>query len=197
MTIVRRRPQRRRPAPRRGFNLVELLIAISITSTLLTATMVALDASFRAYQATTELASTHTIGRLTMHRILTLIRTSTSFGPFPLNPHDRLVESDFIEFERANGDIMTVRWDEAEEALYVGYNGTEYLLLDGVVAQADPATGDLIPPFTLEYEKGRTLYRATVNLLIVPDDNLSVTIEGNSADSIHLVASAMPRAYAY
>ena len=92
---------------------------------------------------------------------------------------------------------MTVRWDEDEEALYVGYNGPEYLLLDGVVAQADPDTGDLIPPFTLEYEKGRTLYRATVNLLIVPDDNLSVTIEGNSSDSIHLVASAMPRAVAY
>ena len=70
------RPARSRRTLRRGFNLVELLVALSISATLLTATMVALDASFKAYQMTTEVASTHTIARLTMHRMLALIRTS-------------------------------------------------------------------------------------------------------------------------
>ena len=49
-------PARRRTGARRGFNLIELLVALTITSTLLTATMVALDASFTAYQRTTEVA---------------------------------------------------------------------------------------------------------------------------------------------
>ena len=73
------------PRPRRrGFNLIEVLIALAITATLLTATLAALDASFRAYQATTEEVSTQSIGRIVMHRMLTLIRTGTDFGPFPL-----------------------------------------------------------------------------------------------------------------
>ena len=46
------------PSRRRGFNLVELLLALVISAALLTATMVALNASFMAYQATTEVAST-------------------------------------------------------------------------------------------------------------------------------------------
>ena len=52
---------------RRGFNLVELLIALAISATLLTATMLALAASFMAYQSTTEVASTHTLSRPTLH----------------------------------------------------------------------------------------------------------------------------------
>jgi len=65
----------RRPRRRRGFNLIEMLIALAITAALLSATMVALDASFMAYQTTTEVASTHTISRLVMLRLMTLIRT--------------------------------------------------------------------------------------------------------------------------
>jgi hypothetical protein len=52
-----------------------MLIAMAITSALLSATMVALDASFMAYQSTTEVASTHTVSRLAMLRMMTLIRT--------------------------------------------------------------------------------------------------------------------------
>jgi prepilin-type N-terminal cleavage/methylation domain-containing protein len=188
---------RRRPS-RRGFNLIELLIALAISSALLTATMVALDASFTAYQATTEYASTHTIGRLSIQRLLTLIRTGREFGPFPLNPHSTIVESDYIEFLDESGNLLVIEWRPDEEALYVQANGSDYLLLEGVLAQFDPDDPDVqIPPFTLEYERGRTLYRATVDLLIKPDDNMDVEIEGNYADTIHIVASAMPRSEAY
>ena len=50
-----------------------------------------------------------------------------------------------------------------------------------------------IKPFTLYYEKGRTLYRATIDLAIVPDDNMSVELDGQNVEVIRLVASAMPR----
>lgn len=190
---VRRRPVRRMRR-RRGFNLVELLIALSITAMLLTATMVALDASFMAYQTTTEQASTQTIGRMVMHRMLTMIRSGEEFGPFPASPLDRVVESDFIEIRLVEGgDVVTLEWREDDEALYYIIGAEEHLLLEGVLAVTDPDTGEKIPPFTLEYELGRTLFRATIDLTIRPDDNMDVEIDGDLAEPIRLVASAQPR----
>lgn len=197
-----------------------MLIALAITSALLVATLVALDASFMAYQRTTEVASTHTIGRLSMHRMLTLIRSGTDFGPFPLNPNIVTVESDFIEFRTMptvaypDGQIMALVWvSEPRQAEYpaINYPQTEalyvvtdpgdpseqiYLLMEGVVQRTNPAD-DPTMPFTLEFEKGRKLYRATIDMTIQPDDNQSLEIEGNNLDFIRLVASAMPRSSAY
>ncbi len=187
---------------RRGFNLVEMLIALVITAALLTATMVALDASFMDYHATTEEASTHTISRLIMNRMLTLIRTGQEFGPFPVNPQDSLVQDDFIQFLTPNGEVLELRWVELEEALYVirdpGGLDEWNLLLEGVIRQDDPNNpGDYIRPFTLEYKLGRRLYRATIDLTVVPDDNMSVTLDGDNQRVIRLVASAMPRTEVY
>jgi prepilin-type N-terminal cleavage/methylation domain-containing protein len=202
LDFVRSARRPRRPRSRRGFNLIELLIALAITAALLAATMVALDASFTAYQMTTEVASTHTIGRLAIERMQALIRTGQRFGPFPINPRDSLVESDYISFESADGNIITLDWREDDEALYIIVTDpdsgldSEYLLLEGVVPQYDEEE-ELIRPFTLEYERGRNLYRATIDLTIVPDDNMSVDLEGDYTQTIRLVASAMPRTAAY
>jgi prepilin-type N-terminal cleavage/methylation domain-containing protein len=183
--------------PRRGFNLVEMLIALAITAALLAAVMVALDASFMAYQTTTEVASTHTIGRLVMHRILALIRTGVEFTPVPNDPRETIRKSDYLDVLTPDGDVVSIEWHEDEEALYVVVDGEPALLLEGVVAQYDPDTGDQIPPFTLEYELGNVLHRATVDLAIVPDDNMSVEMDGDNQEVIRLVASAMPRLSAF
>ena len=193
------RTHHRRARLRRGFNLVEMLIAMSITTALMTATMIALDASFMAYQSTTEVASTHTIGRLVMLRMLTLIRTGQEFGPFPINPQDSILESNSIEFVTPGGLVLELRFVEADQALYVirdpdGAN-LQDVLLEGVIPQYDGI--DLIPPFTLEYERGRRLHRATIDLTIQPDDNMSVDLDGDNLAQIRLVASAMPRIEAY
>lgn len=199
-----------RPAGvRRGFNLVELLIALSISAALLTATMVALDASFKAYQKTVHISATHTIARLTMHRMLAMIRTGNEFGPFPINPTISVVESDFIEFVTPDGTGMSIEWVETPianrpigEALYIvlfDVNGIEtnaYLLLEGVIAQTD-AAGLPLAPFTLEYELGRRLHRVKIDLTVIPDANASLALEGDVPSQIRLVASAMPRSSAY
>lgn len=183
---------------RRGFNLVELLIALAITSALLTSVLVALNASFMAYQATTEVASTHTIGRLTMHRIMAMIRVGEEFGPFPTDPLNPVISEDLMQFRNPAGQLIELKWDEQEEALYVSVDGTEHLLLQNVVAQFDPDDPDTrIKPFTLEFEKGRHLHRATIDLMIKPDDNMSVALDGDNQQTIRLVASAMPRVAAY
>jgi hypothetical protein len=179
-----------------------MLIALSITAMLLTATLVALDASFRAYQRTTEVASTHTIARLSLHRMLTLIRTGVEFGPFPLDPRDTLVTSDYIEFRTVNNQVMVLEWIQADETLEMAIldaDGTEItrqVLLGGVLAQYD-GEGERIKPFALEYEKGKKLYRATIDLTITPDATQHLQIEGTNTEMIRLVASAMPRMVTY
>ncbi len=193
---------RRRTA--RGFNLIEMLIALTITATLLAAVMVALHASFMAYQSTTEVASTHTIGRLMMHRMLTLIRTGQEFGPFPINPQDSIVASNEIEFLTPNNDLIRLEWFEATDmthplanALYAVINdGVPQVMLEGVIPQVD-AGGFPVAPFTLEYGLGRRLHRATIDITLVPDDNMSVTIDGDNQERLRLVASAMPRITAF
>jgi prepilin-type N-terminal cleavage/methylation domain-containing protein len=197
---------RRGAARRRGFNLVELLLALAISAALLTSTMVALDASFMAYQATTELASTHTVARLALHRMMALIRTGQEFGPFPADPNDSIVATDEIEFLTPDGaggfQVMSLRWVESDplledNALYIVIAGNSYLLLEGVVPQFDD-DGEQVMPFTLEYELGRNLHRATIDLLIEPDDNQSTEVDQSvGGQRIHLVASAMPRIAAY
>jgi len=181
-----------------------MLIALAITAALLSATMVALDASFMAYQTTTEVASTHTISRLAMLRMMTLIRTGQEFGPFPINPQDSIVESTEIEFLTPAGQLVRIEWFETPdgahpvgEALYVVVDGgTPQLLLEGVIPAFDEFD-EQIAPFTLEYQLGRKLYRATVDITIVPDDNMSVELDGDNQQQLRLVATAMPRIEAY
>lgn len=186
------RSRRLRRGHRRGFNLIELLIALAITAALLSATMMALRASFMAYQSTTEVASTHTISRLVMHRMLALLRTGQDFGPLPPTPLDSIVDSNYIEFFTDNGQLVTLDWVDVDDTLYVvltDVNGVEtpYPLLEGVTSCN----------FTLEYELGYKLHRATIDMTIVPDDNMSVDLDGDNQLVIRLVASAMPRMIAY
>ena len=197
MIDTRQRRRRSITARRRGFNLVEVLIALAITASLLTATLVALDASFRAYQSTTEEVSTQSIGRIVMHRMLTLLRTGTEFGPYPADPRVSRIRSDYIEFRTQEDEVVTIRWDRANEVLTYQIEGQAPVeLLDGVVGTEDDQ-GNLIEPFTLEFEQGRRLYRASIDLSVEPNDVIDLSIEGDNARRIRLVGSAMPRLEAF
>jgi len=206
-----RRGRRPGPGPRRGFNLVEMLVAMAISAALLAAVAVALDASFRAYQATTELASTHTISRLTMDRMMAMIRSGEDFAPMPSDPTQQVVWSTTIGFRTPPRDLddptdlgldMEIVFSEDDETLVLNVTNpgtgaeTSAVLLEGVVPTYDD-DGNLVPPFRLEYEKGRILHRATIDLTVVPDDNQSLQLEGDDQPIIRLVGSAMPRQSAY
>ncbi len=184
---------------RRGFSMIEVMIALAITASLMSAVMVALDASFRAYRATTESASRHTVARLTMHRILALIRTGSDFGPFQANVITTpIIKSDTLEFTDRVGNILRIEYRVANETFYViqdpgGDNETESILLAGAVPQYD-ADNERIPPFTLQYQIGPKLYRATVDILVSgSDDNIDLSMEYEDAPPLRMVASAMPR----
>ena len=123
--------------------------------------------------------------------MLTLIRTGQEFGPFPVDPQVSIITSNEIQFFATNGDLITLRWNSANETLFVVITDaggeTTYPLLEGVTSCQ----------FTMEYELGRILHRATIDMTIVPDDNMSVSLDGVNTKPIRLVASAMPRATAY
>ncbi|MCA9285008.1 MAG: prepilin-type N-terminal cleavage/methylation domain-containing protein [Phycisphaerales bacterium] len=202
LNVQCRRTVRTTPRCRRGFNLVELMIALAITAALLAATMVALNASFVAYQRTAEEASTHTIARLALHRMLVLIRTGSDFGPFPVDPTQSVITSDTLEFRTPGGKIVTLSYDPDAQNLSYGVldegTGVESVnvLLNGVAPILD-ADGVRIKPFTLEYELGHKLYRATIDLSVIADDDANLDMEGDYVGELRLVASAMPRSAAY
>jgi prepilin-type N-terminal cleavage/methylation domain-containing protein len=193
---------------RRAFSLAEMLIALTITGTLLTATLTALDASFKSYKVTTESASTNVVTRMVMSRVMTMLRTGTEFGPYPddpLDPDQNPVRSNAVEFiaavDPAAGTQRVVRLEvrETDEAR-IGPNQLWYVqtdFLDGVqtVREERPLlSGVLAMTFTLEYEPGPRLRRATADLTVRPNDFQDASFGSTmEAPSIRLVSTVAPR----
>lgn len=194
---------------RRAFSLMEVLISLSITGTLLAATLGALDASFKSYKATTESASTHVVSRIVIHRVMAMIRTGTEFGPFPEDVLDRsacnnplcATSIEFKTFDDGAGNFQIVRIQRRDAATqesgpyelwYIEENyannnlsGTEeHVLLSGLTEAS----------FLLEYDVGPRLVRATVDLTIKPNDLQDARIGGDlQTPTIRLVSSVSPR----
>lgn len=194
-----------RSPTRRAFSLVEMLVAMTISSLLLTATLGALDASFKSYKVTTESASSHVVSRLVLQRLGALIRTGESFGPFPVNPIvTPIIESTTIEFRVVPDpgvdayEIWTVQLtpvpgetgpNELRSVVERFENGamvttTERTLMRRV----------LDANFTLEYAVGPRLRRATIDINMLADDVQGDTIGSDlSANALRMVTSVSPR----
>lgn len=180
-------------ARRRGFSLVEMLIALAICAALLAATLVALTASFRAYQATTEQASTHVVGRVILHRMLALVRNGVAFGPLPDDARERYLSSDRMVFVDGDGREVEIELDRGTSTLLISVDGSDpEPLLGGVRGPVDDA-GRPLGAFTLEYENGTRLVRASFDLTVDADDDASVAIEGDEVVPIRLVGTTSPR----
>lgn len=207
--MVSTRVQRaRRVATRRGFSLVEVLVALAITGTLLTATLAALDASFKSYKSTTEGASTNVITRMVMHRMMTMIRTGSEFGPYPvdvLDPAQNPIDSTFIEFvsfdDTATGRRQVIRVERRDPT--TAANGPFELwfiqvdFTNGVEVSREERpllTGVQQVRFELEYDVGPRLRTATVDLTVRPNDFQDARMAGDlDTPSIRLVSSVSPR----
>ena len=189
---------RRRDA---GLSLPELMISLAIVAVLLTATMVATDASFRAYAAAAESASTQTATRLVTHRVLTLIRTSVAHGP--LLPGSGGNPAVTIE-----GDVLTSPYleliDQEGNEIRIDYHATPRELwvtirpADGGDVVVQPLLGGVTDAkFYCKRRKDRlgvwVLERASMDLTIHPDDDATLEIENANVPPIRVVASTMPR----
>jgi len=186
-------PRTRIRRARRGFSLIEMLVALAICSALLTATLVSLYASFRAYQSTTEQASTHVIGRVVMHRVMALVRNGVGFGPLPEDPRETSIATDEMTFLDDEEREITLRLDRTHKVLLMQVDGSqEQVLLDGVSGPLD-TDGTELGAFQLEYENGYKLIKASFDLTVAADDTAQLSIEGNDVVPIRLVGSTAPR----
>jgi prepilin-type N-terminal cleavage/methylation domain-containing protein len=191
----------------RAFSLIEMLIALTITATLLTATFAALDTSFRAYKVTTEGASTNVVARMVMARTMTMIRTGDNFGPFPedvFDPAQNPVDAAFIEFESFNDGVRFSRVTRIErrpqadpargpfELWYVQISLEEGRPIETV--ERPLLTGVTEARFILEYDVGPRLRRATVDVTVKPNDYQDAGFHANlETPTIRLVSTVNPR----
>ncbi|MBS0198584.1 MAG: prepilin-type N-terminal cleavage/methylation domain-containing protein [Planctomycetes bacterium] len=193
---------------RRAFSLAEMLIALAITGTLLTATLSALDTSFKSYKITTEGASTNVISRIVMNRIMTMLRTGTEFGPYPADPLDSSqnpVRGNAVEFtsidDAATGVRRVVRLETREQSdprtgpFELWYIQTDFQ--NGVQSAQEERlllSGVQLMQFTLEYDVGPRLRRATADLTVKPNDFQDASFGSDiEVPSIRLVSSVTPR----
>jgi len=177
---------------RHAFSIVELIVALAITATLLLATMMALDASFQAYRGTTRTASTGMSGRVIIERLQTMVRTGVDFGPLPANPLTETVASNTLSIDSGGGSWVTLRWDPETDSLLWEADGESWILLEGVT-QIPAGEEDPVSPFTMVFKDGRWLQRAVIDLVVVPPDSQQLMLEGTGQEQIRLVGSAMPR----
>lgn len=188
----------RRHRAAHGLSLVELLMALAISAMLLTATMAALDASFKAYANAAEQASSQTATRMVTHRLLTLIRTSTAHGP--LEPDDAngvtlsgsTISSPYIELIDQNGTLLRVEYKAAEQKLVMIMTPPS-----GIAVEQPIMTGITHCSFQLvrrENDDGLlVLERGTITMTVQPGEDATLAIENGAATPIQVVASTMPR----
>ncbi|MBU6413165.1 MAG: prepilin-type N-terminal cleavage/methylation domain-containing protein [Planctomycetes bacterium] len=193
---------------RRGFSLVEVLIALTITASLLTAMLVALDASFKGYKYTTDQASNNVVARIVMQRITAMVRTGTEFGPYPddvLDATQNPLSSTFIEFESARNDAagtMTIVRLERRDATatvngpfelwYVQKNYTSGTLTR---TESHPLISNLQNvTFTMEYDVGPRLRKATIDMVVNPNGLQITSVQSAmGAGNLRMVTSVVPR----
>jgi prepilin-type N-terminal cleavage/methylation domain-containing protein len=201
-------------AKRRGFSVVELLVALSITSILLAGTLQALQTSFNSYKVTTESASTHVVARMIMHRLTAMVRQGTEFAPYPLNPiRNPELEPDppFIEFTSAVNpasgakEITRIeRRDAPSEFVSAGGAPYELWFVRSFVAADGSEIGSPVEyplltdvqniRFVLRYDVGPRLERLTIDLTVRPQTLESVAIAaGVDTPSFRFVTTVVPR----
>lgn len=193
--------RKRKPPIRRGLSLVEMLAALAISALLLTATMVALDASFMAYADASEQASTQAATRMISHRLVMLIRTSTAHGPLegdasatpPVTIQGNTVTSNFIELIDQNDSIVRIEYRVDEQQLWLLTTPA-----GGGATQSNPLIGGVTNcTFTslrrINDEGLLVLERATMDLTVEPDADATLALENGRKTPVRVIASTMPR----
>jgi len=198
------RPQRSRSA---GLSLVELLVSLAITAMLLTATMVAIDASFQAYAAAAETASTQTATRMVINRLLTLMRTSTAHGPLLEDPTDtppvmlmpdgNTIDSYYIEVFNQQGDHLRIEYRAVTQELWLWFDEDGDLVFEATEMQQPVLGGVTQAHFythrRIDKDGVLVLERGSIDLTVVADEDNTLALEGAELPPIRVIASTTPR----
>ncbi len=185
----------------RGLSLVELMISLAISATLLVATMVALDVSFRAYAIAAEQASSQATTRMIINRLLTLVRTSTAHGPLlpddaavpPITLAGNVISSNFLQLINPNGELITVTYNAADQQLDLTIDTG-----DGTPPQTFPILGGVTDAqFSLtrrlDDDGILVLDRGTMDFTVEAGADATIAIENKDTPPIRVIASTKPR----
>lgn len=179
----------------KGLSLVEMLVSLAITALLLTATMVAIDASFKAYAVAAETASTQTATRMVVNRLLTLIRTSTAHGPVLGADPGETIASSYLELIDPEGNFIRVEYRDAVDEIWVIITPFPH---DTSVPVAQPLlSGVTACTFythpRLDDDGTPVLARASIEMEVEAANDNTLAIENSETPTIKVVASTTPR----
>ncbi|MHC4994905.1 MAG: PilW family protein [Planctomycetota bacterium] len=206
-------PQSRRVqrARRSGMSVIELLIALSISAVLLTALAVATSSSFHAYATAAESASSQSVSRLVMQRMLQMIRGGRLHDAYdPGDPNLALnepaqdpVNSVGLQMLDNNGTLLRIWWavdaeyfdNDLGNLWYQEGNADPQPLIRRVRVQRDSNEPYVFSLASRDSEEGLLLSRATIDLTVEPAVDRTLALERNRTNGIpiRLVASTMPR----
>ncbi len=187
---------------RAGVSLIELLVSLAISAMLLTATMVATDASFKAYAHAAEQASSQAAARMISNRLMTLVRTSTAHGP--LQPDattdpkvtltSNVLTGPYLEMIDPSGRLIRIEWRKAPEELWM-INSK----LDGSDKIEEPLLGGVTnATFSCVRRRNNAnvwvLDRGTMDLTVQPGIDTTLSLEASAvSEPIRVIGSTMPR----
>jgi prepilin-type N-terminal cleavage/methylation domain-containing protein len=183
---------------RRGMGLVELMIAMSISASLLSAVAVAVDACFRGYRINQEQGILMQRSRVAQNFICTIIRTTEDHAP--------LSDSQAIAFDGGatvtdtglqmldlNKKLVKFEWDVPTKRLLVTAEGRTNVLAYGVenfTVRMEPMRSATSVRTGGSYD---LLQRATITLTVRTTEENSEPGETTGTQTLTLSASAMPR----
>jgi prepilin-type N-terminal cleavage/methylation domain-containing protein len=175
------RPSNNFRTRRRGLSLVEIMVALAITATLLTAAAVAFNASSAIVTANDEFFRATQAARVSMHQILTQVRrgsVNTAWNATTL----RLITA--ANDDGSGEDDITYSFVSADKKLKLITNDVltdpDYVLASNV---SDLKFGVEIGE---DYTKAPCVVRVTVSITVRVGDNV-VTLSGSAAPRRNLV----------
>lgn len=196
---------RRSPGPRRrlGISMIELLIALAIAASLLTAVAIAIQGSFDSYKINQERAMGMQRARVALNRILAQIRTTQSHQPNSAAAQDDFVrgavttdsgismfvdQSSGVSFQFTDGQLLRTPFSVVDGTIT---SGAAQVLLEGV--QDFSITFESQASVEAKKQYGYGVYdqlrRATITLTLAGHTGPDST----GAQTLTLSCSVMPR----
>ncbi len=117
---------------KRGFTLVEMLIALSITGMLLAATAVAFNAAFTSYSVNTNLADVNMSARNSLHQMCSTIRMAVNDPA--ISTIDVSDGGNKCSMTNSDGQAVIYKYDPTQKQLLVNIDADTnwYLMADDV-----------------------------------------------------------------
>ena len=188
---------------RRGVGLIEMMIALSISASVLVAVAAAVNASFEAYSVNEVQSDQMQRARIAMNHILTNLRTTTAHQPITASvvtnfKAGQTVTDTGVTFIDDSGNVLTYKFDAPnKQVVAVTGAGTTYTMVHGVSAfsvKFEPMQS----PMALKTGGGfDAMMRATLQMTLNTWDHLADSNAAAANQTMTLSASVMPRKNAW